>query len=423
MDWTSKDQKYVWHPFTQVQTEGRPIPIERGEGVYLFASDGKKYMDVNSSWWVNLHGHSHPELVDALKTQLDELQHVIFAGITHKPASELAEKIANICPSGLDKVFFSDNGSTSIEVAIKIAFQYWHNKGEERRKVIAIEGAYHGDTFGSMSVSERDVFNRPFEPFMFDVEYIEFPNGENDDEVIASFRNLVEQGNVASFVFEPLVQGAAGMRMYSEATLDELLSIAQQHKVICIADEVMTGFGRTGTTLAIDQIKANPDIICLSKGLTGGYLPMGLSVVSQYLFDEFLHVEKRKGFLHGHSFTGNPLACAVAIASLDLLQEDSTQEAIKRITTSHEVFALKYKEAFQHSIRVKGTILAIDLKINNEATGYFNPATRQAYSYFIKKGLIIRPLGNSVFVNPPYCITSSELDYIYGTLWEFSEKF
>ncbi len=423
MDWTSKDQKYVWHPFTQVQTEGRPIPIEHGEGIYLFAADGKKYMDVNSSWWVNLHGHSHPKLVDALKAQLDDLQHVIFAGITHKPASELAEKIANICPPGLDKVFFSDNGSTSIEVAIKIAFQYWHNKGEERRKVIAIEGAYHGDTFGSMSVSERDVFNRPFEPFMFDVEYIEFPNGENDDEVIASFRKLVEQGNVASLVFEPLVQGAAGMRMYNEATLDELISIAQQHKVICVADEVMTGFGRTGTTLAIDQINANPDIICLSKGLTGGYLPMGLSVVSQYLFDEFLHAEKRKGFLHGHSFTGNPLACAVAIASLDLLQEDSTQEAIKRITASHEAFALKYKKAFKHSIRVKGTILAIDLKINNEATGYFNPANSQAYNYFMKKGLIIRPLGNSVFVNPPYCIKSSDLDYIYDTLWEFSEKF
>lgn len=423
MDWTNKDQKYVWHPFTQVQTEGTPIPIERAEGVYLFGADGKKYMDVNSSWWVNLHGHSNPVLVDAIKKQLDELQHVIFAGITHKPAAELAEKIAGICPIGLDKVFFSDNGSTSIEVAIKIAFQYWHNRGEDRKKVIAIEGAYHGDTFGSMSVSERDVFNRPFEPFMFDVAYIDFPNGENDETVIESFTKLVAGGKVASFVFEPLVQGAAGMRMYKESTLDVLIQIAQQYNVICIADEVMTGFGRTGTTLAIDQINSNPDIICLSKGLTGGYLPMGLSVVSQYLFDEFLHAEKRKGFLHGHSFTGNPLACAVAIASLDLLQEDKTQSAIQSINTAHCAFANKFKESFHHDIRVKGTIMAIDLKINDEATGYFNPANSQAYEYFIKKGLIIRPLGNTVFVNPPYCITSSELDYIYDTLWEFSAQF
>ncbi len=422
MEWIDLDEKHVWHPFTQVQTEASPVGIERGEGVYLETFDGRKLIDANSSWWVNIHGHGHPVIVKAIKDQLDKLQHVIFAGMTHQPAAELCEELHHFLPNHLSKFFFSDNGSTSIEVALKMAFQYWDNQGEDRKKVLAMEGAYHGDTFGYMSVSERDLFNRPFEPFMFGVEYLPFPNALNQKEMLQQTENLAASGQLAAFIFEPLVQGAAGMRMYSKDLLSELIKICQKHGVLCIADEVMTGFGRTGKMFAMDYLEQDADLVCLSKGLTGGYLPMGLTVTNEKIFKVFLDDEKRRGFLHGHSFTGNPLACASALASTRLFKEDKTWEQIQMISEAHESFIREVDKSKVFNIRSMGTILAFDVKSDKKA-GYFNPARSKVYDFCIKKGLLIRPLGNTVFVNPPYCINSNELQVIYDALHELLEEF
>ncbi len=421
MEWIDIDEKHVWHPFTQVQTEASPIGIERGEGVYLYTADGRKLMDVNSSWWVNVHGHGHPVVVDAIKSQLDKLQHVIFAGMSHQPAAELCSELMHFLPDHLTKFFFSDNGSTSTEVALKMAFQYWDNQGEQRKKVLAIEGAYHGDTFGAMSVSERDLFNRPFEPFMFEVDYLPFPNALNQRDILNQVEELASGGDLAAFIFEPLVQGASGMRMYSKDLLAEIIKICQKYGVLCIADEVMTGFGRTGKMFAMDHLEQDADLVCLSKGLTGGYLPMGLTVTSEKIFKVFLDDEKRRGFLHGHSFTGNPLACAAALASTKLFREDSTWQQIEMIGAAHEEFIKKVDKSKLFNIRVLGTILALDVK--SDRPGYFNPAKSKAYDFCIKKGLLIRPLGSTVFVNPPYCITHEELQTVYAVLHELLEEF
>ena len=298
MEWIDWDEKYVWHPFTQAQTEKNPLPIVRGEDAFLFDANGKKYLDANSSWWVNVHGHGHPALKTAISEQLEKLQHVIFAGIAHEPAARLSKDLLKWLPNDFQKAFFSDNGSTSTEVAIKMALQFWFNKGQNRRKVIAIEGAYHGDTFGAMSVSERDVFNRPFEALLFDVEFIPFPEKGREEEVLNRIGELVKGGEIAAFIFEPLVQGASGMRMYSTSFLERAIQFCQSQEVLCIADEVMTGFGRTGKMFAIDHLNVNPDIICLSKGLTGGYLPMGLTITGMKLYNAFLSDKKQDGFLH-----------------------------------------------------------------------------------------------------------------------------
>ena len=419
MDWIESDSEHVWHPFTQVQTESKPIAVERAEGVWVYGVDGSKYLDANSSWWVNIHGHGHPALVQSIKDQADKLQHVIFAGITHQPAADLAVGLLKWLPS-YSKVFYSDNGSTAVEVAIKMAFQYWDNKDDARNTVIAIGGAYHGDTFGSMSVSERDVFNKPFEPFLFDVKYIDRPTESNLESVLDSLDTILSSNKVAAFIYEPLVQGAAGMKMYSVDHLERLMQLCRKHDVLLIADEIMTGFGRTGTMFASDKVLIKPDLICLSKGLTGGYLPLGATITTDKLFDAFLSDEKRKGFLHGHSFTGNPMACAVAKASLDLFDSAYIWQQMESIEKQHQIFLEKFRTQFNHDIRVCGTILAIDFKINDQ-DGYFNPAFGKVYNFFIKKGLIVRPLGNTVFVNPPYCISSEELKMIYDALLELAE--
>lgn len=415
------DQDYVWHPFTQMQTAPEPLHIVRALGTKLFDSDGKSYIDANSSWWVNVHGHGHPHLAAALSEQFQRVDHIIFAGATHDPAIRLAKRVVELLPADLEKVFFSDDGSTAIEVALKMAFQYWHNQQEDRKRVIALEGAYHGDTFGAMSVGARDVFNKPFEPFFFDVDFLEFPTTKNAHAILHQAEDLLKTGEVAALIIEPLIQGSAGMRMYPSAFLDQLVSLCKKYGALVIFDEVMTGWGRTGRMFALNYLKQVPDMVCLSKGLTGGVLPLGLTVTTQKIYDAFLHDETAKAFLHGHSFTGSALACAAANASLDLFEEPDTWEAIERIEEQHLVFAQRLKKLDKVSgIGVCGTILRFE--INADDSGYFSGKRDLIYQHMLDNGVLMRPLGNVLFINPPYCITDEELNTIYFVIDSLLEK-
>lgn len=421
MSWLTKDKEFVWHPFTQVKTAGEPLAITSGKDAWLFSEDGKKYLDVNSSWWTTLHGHSNEYIAKKVHEQFLKLDHVIFAGVTHPKAVELAERICKILPQQFAKVFFSDNGSTSVEVALKMVFQFWHNQQVPKKRILALEGAYHGDTFGAMSVGQRGHFNQPFEHLFFDVDFLPFPDGTNDEEVLKQAEEFFATNEFAGFIFEPLVQGAAGMRIYSEAILNQLIALAKKYHVLTIADEVMTGFYRTGTCFAIEQLnlKNEIDIICLSKGLTGGVMPLGLTVASQKIFNAFLHEETTKALLHGHSFTGNPLSCAAACASLDLLEKTATIDKVKMIAKSHAEFCTSNASNQKISaVKSLGTILSIELATDGTAN-YFNSIRNTAYNYFIEKGFLIRPLGNVVFVNPPYSITEDELKTVYAVILEF----
>lgn len=403
----SKDKAHVWHPFTQHQTEGTPLEIIKAKDTRLIAADGKEYLDVNSSWWVNVHGHGHPHIGNAIQEQFEKIDHVIFAGVTHPKAVELAERVSDLLPLQLRKVFFSDNGSTSVEVALKMAFQYFYNKETPKNRILALEGSYHGDTFGAMSVGQRDYFNKPFEHFFFDVDFLDFPNKTNEDTLINSADKLFSSNEFAALIVEPLVQGSSGMRMYSSEFLDRLCGIARKHGVLIIFDEVMTGWGRTGTLFAMDQCSVKPDIICLSKGLTGGVLPMGLTVSTDHIFEAFLSEEKSRALLHGHSYTGNALACAAACASLDLFDLEETNYNIHQISQWNSVFAEELKSIEKiREVRFCGTILAIE--ILSEDPSYFSEIRNRAYSFFLENGILLRPLGNVIFINPPYCITEEE---------------
>jgi adenosylmethionine---8-amino-7-oxononanoate aminotransferase len=418
-----KDKQLIWHPFTpQEGTLADNIFITKGEGVYLHTNDNLKIIDAISSWWVNLHGHSHPRISEALAKQARELEHVMFAGFTHQPAIDLAERLISILPSNFSKIFYSDNGSTANEVAIKMAIQYWHNKGKKRKKIIAIDGAYHGDTFGAMAVGERSVFTTPFVDYLFHVEFIDFPTSQNHKSVINQFQKLLASGEVGAFIFEPLIQGASGMRMYSADVLDKLIALAQQQDVVCIADEVFTGFYRTGKFLAADHFRNKPDIIALSKGLTGGALPMGVTACTQKIHEAFLSENMTKAFLHGHSYTANPLACAVANTSFDLLTEPETLHQIKMISQAHEKFTERVRIHKQvKDVRSLGTVLAVEINSSGQTT-YTDSLRTKILEYFLTRNILLRPLGNIMYVVPPYVITKEELDHVHQTMLEFLDS-
>ena len=414
------DRKNIWHPFTSLGDNDQPILIDKAEGIYLYTEDGRKIMDAVSSWWVNLHGHSHPSIVRAVAEQTARLEHVIFAGFTHKPAIDLSTNLLSILPKNQVKIFFSDNGSTAVEVALKMAFQFWFNQSiTAKRKVIAIRGAYHGDTFGSMSVGERGVFTAPFVKYLFDVEYIDFPTPGNEDNVLGQFRKLLVNNDVGAFVFEPLVQAAAGMRTYSASMLDLLIEEAHQNNVICIADEVFTGFGRTGKFFASHYLSNMPDIIALSKGLTGGTMALGVTSCSEKIISAYVSDESGKTFFHGHSYTANPVACAAANASFDLLTNGQCKRQLLQIEKQHRVFKKKIELLHpDHTIRCLGTILAIELK-TQEGTSYFNEIRKHIQHYFLSRNILLRPLGNVIYVLPPYIIQEDELSQIYSCIEEF----
>ena len=421
MNWQSEDEKYVWHPFTQVKTEQNPLVITHAIDATLIASDGSKYLDCNSSWWVNVHGHGNEHIADALQDQFHQIDHVIFAGVTHPKAIELAKRICEKLNNDLTKVFYSDNGSTAVEVALKMAIQYWHNQKVNRPRILALEGAYHGDTFGAMSVGERDCFNVPFEPYFFEVTYLSFPTSEMEEEILINAENLLKSREFGCLILEPLIQGSAGMRIYSISFLEKLTTIAKKYGTLVIYDEIMTAFGRTGKLFAFEHTQVQPDIICLSKGLTGGVLPLGLTVTTQSIFDAFLSEERVKAFLHGHSFTGNPLACAAACASLDLFEKEETWADIDAIGKRNAAFIETIKLNPQvKDVRGIGTILAIEL--NDSESGYFSQKKEIAYHYFLENGLLLRPLGNVIFINPPYCLTEDEQQYIFDVITRFLKE-
>lgn len=417
---SKSDREFIWHPFTpQGDAMPEPILITRAQGIYLHTPEGRKIIDAISSWWVNLHGHAHPKLAEALHQQALTLEHVIFAGFTHPPAILLAKNLLSLLPSTISKVFFSDNGSTANEVALKMAMQYWHNKGIKKKKIIALEGAYHGDTFGSMSVGDRSVFTTPFVEYLFDVEFLELPSEENKETILNKFTALAQSGEVGIFIFEPLIQGAAGMRAYPAEILEQLMCIAKAHEVICIADEVFTGFGRTGKFLATDYLTTKPDIIALSKGITGGTLPLGATVCTEDIYKVFQSDELAKAFLHGHSYTGNPLACAVANASYKLFISDDCQKQIQHISQLHLKFAATLKKNSQvKKVNALGTILSIELKTQGK-TEYTNSLRKLIYEYFLNRDILLRPLGNIIYLVPPYVIQEDELKKIYTCIEDF----
>ncbi len=415
---TDLDKQNIWHPFTPLQY-GSDVPlITSAKGVYLHTSDGRKILDAISSWWVNLHGHSNEKIAEAIAVQASQLEHVIFAGFTHEPAIQLSNNLLKIL-SGHSKIFFSDNGSTAVEVALKMAIQYWHNRGVAKTKIVAMKGAYHGDTFGSMSVAERGLFTRPFFPYLFETSFIDFPEAGNEDKVVRQFQELADKGDVAAFIFEPLVQAAGGMRIYSPKVLGQLMSYASSRDILCIADEVFTGFGRTGKNFATDHVNRRPDIIAVSKGITGGFLPLGVTACTPRIAEAFDSSSLEKTFFHGHSYTANPLACSAANASFELLMSKACQDNIARIAHRLEEYGSSLSGHSKiRDVRTLGTILAIELG-TDESTAYENSLRGKIYPYFMKRDILLRPLGNVLYVLPPYVITDDQLDTIYKTISEF----
>lgn len=419
IDLPKRDRNCIWHPFTQMRLNSDDaIPIVRGEKAYLYAADGKKYLDGISSWWVNLHGHSHPYIAERICMQAHQLEHVIFAGFTHQPAIELGERLIKILPGNMSKIFYSDNGSTAVEVALKMAIQYWSNHRviPPRVKVICFKGSYHGDTFGAMSVSGKNSFNRPFWSHLFDVEMIDPPFSGQEERSLQQLQSIINKELPACFIFEPLILGVGGMRIYSAAGLDALLALCRKNHILTIADEVLTGFGRTGSLFACDVLQEKPDLICLAKGLTGGFLPLSVTACSEKIYNAFLSEDPTDTFLHGHSYTANPLACSAALASLDLLEKEDCIQQRKRISASHQNFCMQWKN-HPRVMRCEslGTILALEYR-TEETSSYFHSMRNQLSRFFLERGVLLRPLGNVIYVLPPYCIEVHELEYIYDQL-------
>lgn len=421
-DLPERDSRVVWHPFTQVALDGSPVAIESGRGALLFGSDGSEYIDAISSWWAVIHGHAHPYISERVADQLDKLHHVLFAGFTHEPAVALAERLIGHLPDGMARVFYSDNGSTACEVALKMSVQVWHNRGDARTRIVAFENAYHGDTFGAMSVGESDCFVAPFTPLLFPVDRIPAPVPGRESESLGMLEKLLATGEFAACIFEPLIQGAGGMLMYSEAALDEIMRICRSHSVFSIADEVMTGFGRTGKPFALSGLESSADFICLSKGLTGGTMALGATATTAEVYQEFVSSSRMQSFLHGHTFTANPIACAAALASLDLFEKPECDLAIKRIIRCHRQFIESVQNCSRLcNIRHCGVVLALDL--DSQDTGYGGSLRDNLYSFFIERGIILRPLGNTLYLMPPYCITDDQLEYIYASIVEAAARF
>jgi adenosylmethionine-8-amino-7-oxononanoate aminotransferase len=419
-----KDKQYIWHPYTALKGAMEPIPVVKGEGLYMVAENGNKYMDAISSWWVNIHGHAHPFIAKRIYEQALLLEQVIFAGFTHKPAVELAEQLISLLPGEFTRIFYSDNGSTATEVAVKMALQYWVNRsasggGTKRTRILAFQDAYHGDTFGAMSFSSRSIFTQAFNDKLFEVMFIETPTPENLDTLTNTIRSSGE--DIAAFIYEPLLQGAGGMKMYDANLMDVLLGTCRQQNIICIADEVMTGFGRTGRLFASEYMTEKPDIICLSKGLTGGTMALGVTACNQRIVDAFDSDDKLKTFFHGHSFTANPLACTAALASMELLLKSACLESIRMITLENKVALEKFRALPGiKNARCLGTILAFELISGRD--GYLNNISRDVTTYLLEKGIYLRPLGNTVYIMPPYCITKEELQLLHEMILEMVGK-
>ena len=416
-----RDKKVIWHPFSPLKGGFPTLPVKQAKGVYLELEDGTKILDAISSWWVNMYGHGEQELADAFQEQFSKIDHIIFSGFTHEPAIQLAENLIANIKGDFDKAFFSDDGSTSVEVALKIAIQYHHNLGKPKKKVISLDGAYHGDTFGAMSLAGKSDFFSAFNSFFFEVEQISLPTKDNENEVLLQFKSLCATGEIAAFIFEPLLQGSAGMRAYSATTLDKLITIAQTHGVLTIADEVMTGFGRTGKLVAMEYCENTVDLTCLSKGITGGILPLGLTLINKKVVSAFDSEDIKKTFYHGHSYTANPLTCAIAVKSLEIFLRDKTQKQIATINKCHLEFQKEIQDNEKLArVDVLGTVIAIEIK--QQDTSYFNDLKFKIYNFFLERNILLRPLGNVIYIFPPYVITKEELISIYTSIHLFIKE-
>ncbi len=408
-----KDSQHLWHPYTQHKTSKPAIAITKGEGALLWDENGKEYIDAIASWWVNPYGHSNKFIADAIYKQLTTLEHVLFGGFTHEPAIVLGERLMEILPKNQKKIFFSDNGSTAVEVAIKVALQYFFNKGEKKTTIIAFENAFHGDTFAAMATSGISFFTEAFQGMLIDVIRIPVPIKGHEQISFDALAEVLKKSNCAAFIFEPLVQGAAGMVMYEPESLDELIQICKENKVLTIADEVMTGFGKTGKTFACDYLKEKPDMMCLSKALTGGTIPMAITTFTQYIFEAFYDNDINKALFHGHTFTGNPTGCAAALASLSLLQTEEMQNNLIRVNKSHLAFQKRIESHPKvTTTRVLGVIFALEIKTESSES-YYGTLRNKLYDFFIENGVIIRPVGSIVYILPPYIITDLQLQKVY----------
>lgn len=418
----------IWHPFTQMQLEKSPLLIERAEKEFLYTADGKKIIDGVSSWWTNIHGHSHKDIVKAVNEQAQKLEQVIFAGFTHQPALDIAVKLLALSKNNYSKVFFSDDGSTAVEVALKMAIQYHYHlyldsasSTPKRKKIIAFTNAYHGDTFGAMSAAGSNVFTAAFSDYFFEVVHVMPPYFGEEQKALEQFSSAIEEDCVA-FIYEPLVQGAGGMLMHNPETLKQMIRLAKQKNIVPIADEVMTGFGRTGSMFASQEVGECPHIMALSKGLTAGFMPMSVTLVHQKIYDAFLSEKKERAFFHGHSFTANPLACAAANASLKIFEQENTMQKIQEISLSHENFLKTLKNfPIVKNARQQGTILAFD--IIEDDNDYLSSSRDFFYNYFLQNGVLLRPLGNTIYILPPYCISRESLDTIYALIIDALNKF
>ncbi|CAM1345953.1 adenosylmethionine--8-amino-7-oxononanoate transaminase [Tenacibaculum crassostreae] len=416
-----RDKKHLWHPLKQHQTHPNSLGIVKAKGCILTDEHGNEYIDAISSWYTSMFGHCNDFITSRVYNQMQTLDQIMFSDFTHEPAVKLSEELIKILPENQNRIFFNDNGSTAVEAAIKMALQYHFNKGEKRSLFIALEDGFHGDTFGAMSVSGLSVYNGPFEDFLMHVERVPVPNGENNHAIIEQLKKIITKEKVAGFIYEPLVQGAAGMKIHNAKDINEILQFCKDNDILTIADEVMTGFGKTGNNFASDEITTKPDIICLSKALTAGLVPMAITSCTEEIYAAFLGDSIAEGFMHCHTYSANPIACRAALASIELLQSEEIQQNIQRISSAHVNFLNKVKNHPKVTeVRSKGVILAIDLKTNSSRYGSLRD---QLLASFMNEGVFLRPLGNTIYIQPPYVITQEQLNKIYTTIEKVLDTF
>lgn len=412
----------IWHPFTQHAIFPEMRKIIGGSGAWLQAADGAQIFDAISSWWVVTHGHCHPNIVGAIRDQAEKLDQVIFAGYTHEPAERFSQLLLDRLPAGLTRVFFSDSGSTSVEVALKMALGLWRHAGDGRSGIVVMENGYHGDTVGTMSAGERGVFNQPYEPLMFGVHKLPFPHPGQEQATLDALEGHCRTGRMAAFLVEPLVLGAGGMLMYAPTLLAEMAAICAHHQVLLIADEVMTGWGRTGTFLSCEQAGVVPDILCLSKGITGGSLPLAVTVCKEPVYQAHWSKDRAKTFFHSSSYTANPIACAAAAANLELWVETPVLDHVAAVARAQSDGAARLSRAKGiANVRQAGTILAAE--IERPGGGYMSDLGPELMTFFTQRNLLIRPLGNTVYLLPPYCSTADELVRCHDAMIEAADAF
>ena len=409
----------IWHPFTQHALIPDPTMVLRGEGAWLETEKGR-LLDAISSWWVITHGHRHPKIVEAIRKQTGELDQIIFAGFTHPPAEDLAYALVAMAPEGLAHVFYSDSGSTAVEVALKMALGFWKNQGKQRSRIIALEHAYHGDTIGTMSAGARGVFNAAYEPLLFDVARLPFPSPGREQDTLAALAAAAP--GAAALIVEPLILGSGGMLIYSADMLREMAAICRRHGTLFIADEVMTGFGRTGSLFACEQAGVAPDIMCLAKGLSGGSIPLAATLATAEIFQAHYSTDRSHTFFHSSSFTANPIACAAGRANLEIWRDEPVRERIATLGRLQEERLAPFRDDSRFAeVRRLSTITALDIKVPDP--GYLAGIGLKLMAFCQARGVLLRPLGNTIYLMPPYCVTAAELDLVYDVIAEAAAEF